>query len=44
MVVRVTQADPLFRSRITREAQAITDALQGDTGEGEGDEEEAEEP
>ncbi len=39
-IVRVTQADPLFRSRITRETQAVVDELtsgtsdEGDTGDG----------
>ncbi len=35
-VVRVTQADPLFRSRITREAQAVMEAMtEGEEGDDE---------
>ncbi len=38
-VVRVTQADPLFRSRITREAQAVMEAMEEGEGEEEDDQE-----
>lgn len=36
-VVRIMQADPLFRSRVTRESQAIADQLSSGGDEGEGD-------
>jgi hypothetical protein len=42
MVVRVPQADPLFRSRISREAQAAVERMQEEMeeeGEDKGEEE-----
>ncbi len=35
-IVRVVQADPLFRSRVSRETQALVEELSGDEGEAEG--------
>jgi hypothetical protein len=41
MVVRVTQADPLFRSRITRETQAVMESLKDGVGDEDSEEGEA---